>query len=231
MQWIASLFADERKRNFWNVKYHICHFPSCCLYLEPVHTGYPWQQFYNASQNTSEEVPFYLGQRAGTENQMWEQMWQVTGCTESIPFSAWQMEINVRNNKELTHRDKRISCHIDHFWGSTSAVFLSHRKAVISSHAWVWDTSMGIYYTWVCSQDTPGQIQSCRIQQAQAWWHGRVWPTGSSAGKNLSRCQDSKGPISSESWALFMHANKLIWACTCRMHLFLWIQQESQDII
>lgn len=35
--------------------------------MEPVQTGYPWQLFHNASQNTLEEVPFYLGWRAGTE--------------------------------------------------------------------------------------------------------------------------------------------------------------------
>lgn len=32
-----------------------------------VQTGYPWQPFHNGSQNTLEEVFFYLGQRAGTE--------------------------------------------------------------------------------------------------------------------------------------------------------------------
>lgn len=48
------------------MKYCVCHF-SCCLHVEPVQTGYPWQPFYNARRNTSEEVPFYLGWRAGVE--------------------------------------------------------------------------------------------------------------------------------------------------------------------
>lgn len=49
------------------MKYCICHFLFCCLHVEPVQTGYPWQPFYNAWRNTLEEVPFYLGWRAGME--------------------------------------------------------------------------------------------------------------------------------------------------------------------
>lgn len=49
------------------MKYCICHFLFCCLHVEPVQTGFPWQPFYNAWRNTLEEVPFYLGWRAGME--------------------------------------------------------------------------------------------------------------------------------------------------------------------
>lgn len=77
-----------------NAKYCICHFLFCCLYVEPVQTGYPWQPFYNASRNTLEEVPFYLGWRAGTEaaeNQMRGQKWRLTGLYTGYFLFIWRL--------------------------------------------------------------------------------------------------------------------------------------------
>ena len=77
-----------------NAKYCICHFLFCSLYVEPVQTGYPWQPFYNASRNTLEEVPFYLGWRAGTEaaeNQMRGQKWRLTGLYTGYFLFIWRL--------------------------------------------------------------------------------------------------------------------------------------------
>lgn len=41
-----------------------------------------------------------------------------------------------------------------------------------------------------------GQVQSCGIQQAWAWWEGGTQPAGSSAGVSGCPCQELRGPIS-----------------------------------
>lgn len=43
-----------------------------------------------------------------------------------------------------------------------------------------------------------GQVQSCGIQQAWAWWEGGKQPAGSSAGVSQSPCQELTGPIREE---------------------------------
>lgn len=71
-----------------------------------------------------------------------------------------------------------------------------HRKTTVSSCDSVRHAGSDIHCIGACSLGPGGQVQSCGMQQAWAWWEGSIQPAGSSAGVRQNPCQELTGPIS-----------------------------------
>lgn len=71
-----------------------------------------------------------------------------------------------------------------------------HRKTTVSSCDSVRHAGTDTHCIGACSLGPGGQVQSCGMQQAWAWWEGSIQPAGSSAGVRQNPCQELTGPIS-----------------------------------
>lgn len=106
-----------------------------------------------------------------------------------------------------------------------------HRKTTVSSCDSVRHAGTDTHCIVACSLGPGGQVQSCGMQQAWAWWEGSIQPAGSSAGVRQNPCQELTGPISE---GLRPHPCMLISPSEepgSRAFALLWIQQQqSHDI-
>ena len=194
-----------------NAKYCICHFLFCSLYVEPVQTGYPWQPFYNASRNTLEEVPFYLGWRAGTEaaeNQMRGQKWRLTGLYTGYFLFIWRLW-KAPPQKGWLAKKKKKTAHWENNENSSErpekkkkndlSVFYSTAKCSIGhSEILILQILISFFFGWPMRE----RCQHCMWVSETFWhWHSlyrrarSLGPVGSSHVEYSRRVHDGRGVV------------------------------------